>query len=113
LDTILLLAVVVDVAVVVVVVVVVAAAADVNSYVLVRSAVVFYLAGLVIVDTVVNATLKIVTAFVIPSPVPGPGPGPALVESSRAVETVAGAGLQMPHILSPVLVPESTNIHPR
>jgi hypothetical protein len=100
LDTILLHVVVVDAVVVVVV-----AAVDVNSYALVRSAVVFYLAGLVIVIVVVvNATLKIVTVFVIPSP--------GLVESSRAAGTVA-AGLQMPHILSPVLVPESTNIHPR
>jgi hypothetical protein len=98
LDTILLhLAVVVDV----VVVVAVAAAVDVNLYARVRSAVVFYLAGLVIVVVVVNATLKIVTAFVIPSL--------GLVESSSAVV----AGLQMPHILSPVLLPESTNIHPR
>jgi hypothetical protein len=99
--------VVVDVVVVVVVVVavMVAAAVNVNLYARVRSAVVFYLAGLVIVVVVVNATLKIVTAFVIPSP--------GLVESSSAAATAVGAGLQMPHILSPVLVPESTNIHPR
>jgi hypothetical protein len=66
--------------VVVVVVVVVAAVVNVNSCALVRSAVVFYLAVLVVGDTVVNATLKIVTVFVIPSPIPGPGPGLALVE---------------------------------
>jgi hypothetical protein len=65
------------------------------------------LAVLVVIVVVVNATLKIVIAFVTP----GPGPGPALVESIRAVETAAAAGLQMPHILSQVLVPASTNIH--
>jgi hypothetical protein len=63
---------------------------------------------LVVIVIVVNATLKIVIAFVTPSP--GPGPGLALVESSRAAET---ARLQMPHILSLVLVQASTNIHPR
>jgi hypothetical protein len=63
------------------------------------------LAVLVVTVVVVNVTLKIVIAFVTP------GPGPELVESIRAVETAAAAGLQMPHILSQVLVQASTNIH--
>jgi len=96
--------VVVDV-VVVVAVVVAAAAVDVNLYALVRSAVVFYLAGLVIVVVVVNATLKIVTAFVTPSL--------GLVESNNMVAIAVVAGLQMRPILSPVPEQESTNIHLR